>query len=93
MLLWHLLVHLPLTNARADATDQVDRLGGERFATARSEPGRRDDARVRFRMRRVGKPVPGATLFVANTSAGSTSSRCTAADDGLVAKREIAAGR
>src|SRR5688500_12026588 len=92
MLLWHLFVHLPLTMlALTPLTRSID-LRGERFDHRAIRAWSAGMMRVfGFRMRRVGTPVPGATLFVANHVSwidivALHSQRMM----GLVAKREIA---
>lgn len=92
MLLWHLLVHLPLTMlAITPLTASID-LGGERFDHRVIRAWSAGMMRVfGFRVRRIGAPVPGATMFVANHVSWIDivllhSQRMM----GFVAKREIA---
>jgi 1-acyl-sn-glycerol-3-phosphate acyltransferase len=92
MLLWHLLVHLPLAMLAITPLTASLVFGGERF----------DHRVIRawsaglmhvfgFRLRRIGTPVPGAAMFVANHVSWVDivllhSQRMM----GFVAKREIA---
>ncbi len=92
MLLWHVLVHLPLTMlALAPPLAAID-LGGERVDHRAIRAWSAGMMRVfGFRLRRVGEPLPGATLFVANHVSwidivALHSQRMM----GFVAKREIA---
>lgn len=92
MLLWHLLVHLPLTLLLLTPLTAGLRVGGERLDQRMIRAWSAGMMRVfGFRLRRVGTPAPGATLFVANHVSwvdivAMQSQRMM----GLVAKREIA---
>ncbi|MEN1942009.1 lysophospholipid acyltransferase family protein [Luteimonas sp. MJ246] len=91
MLLWHALVHLPLVMiGLALPTDRIS-IGGEslRHRLARAWQG--GLLRVfGLRMRRVGTPLPGGTLFVANhVSWMDISALHSQRMMGFVAKREI----
>src|SRR5690606_19477092 len=67
MLLWHALVHLPLVMiGLALPTDRIG-LGGESLRDRLARAWQGGLLRVfGLRMRRVGTPLPGGTLFVAN---------------------------
>jgi 1-acyl-sn-glycerol-3-phosphate acyltransferase len=92
MLLWHLFVHLPLTMlAITPLTASID-LGGERLDHRLIRAWSAGMMHVfGFRLRRIGTPMPGATMFVANHVSWVDivllhSQRMM----GFVAKREIA---
>ncbi|CAN5639683.1 lysophospholipid acyltransferase family protein [soil metagenome] len=92
MLLWHLLVHLPLTMLAITPLTAALDVRGERLdhRLIRAWSGGMMHV-FGFRLRRVGTPMPGATLFVANHVSWVDivllhSQRMM----GFVAKREIA---
>ena len=91
MLLWHILVHLPL--AMLMTTRPASRLswGGEPFDHRVIRAWSTGLMRVfGFRMRRVGTPSPGATMFVANhVSWIDIETLHSQRMMGFVAKREI----
>ena len=67
MLLWHLLVHLPLTLLLITPLTRHLRVGDESLEHRVIRAWSAGLVRVfGFRLRRVGRPLPGATLFVAN---------------------------
>jgi 1-acyl-sn-glycerol-3-phosphate acyltransferase len=67
MLLWHALVHLPLLLLTLILPTARLRLGGERLDHRISRAWQAGLMRVfGFRLRRVGTPLPGAVMFVAN---------------------------
>jgi len=67
MLLWHLLVHLPLTLLLITPLTRRLRIGDESLEHRVIRAWSAGLVRVfGFRLRRVGTPLPGATLFVAN---------------------------
>lgn len=67
MLLWHLLVHLPLTLLLITPLTRHLRLGDESVEHRVIRAWSAGLMRVfGFRLRRIGAPLPGATLFVAN---------------------------
>lgn len=91
MLLWHALVHLPLVMvALALPSERID-LGGESLRDRIVRLWQGGLMRVfGLRMRRVGAPLPGAVLFVANhVSWMDISALHSQRMMGFVAKREI----
>ncbi|MEN1929943.1 lysophospholipid acyltransferase family protein [Luteimonas sp. MJ250] len=91
MLLWHALVHLPLVMiGLALPTDRIG-LGGESLRDRLARAWQGGLLRVfGLRMRRVGTPLPGGTLFVANhVSWMDISALHSQRMMGFVAKREI----
>ena len=67
MLLWHLLVHLPLTLLLITPLTRHLRVGDESLEHRVIRAWSAGLVRVfGFRLRRVGQPLPGATMFVAN---------------------------
>lgn len=67
MLLWHLLVHLPLTLLMMTPLTARLRIGDESLEHRTIRAWSAGLMRVfGFRLRRVGTPLPGATMFVAN---------------------------
>ncbi|MBW3550054.1 MAG: 1-acyl-sn-glycerol-3-phosphate acyltransferase [Proteobacteria bacterium] len=67
MLLWHLLVHLPLTLLLITPVTANLRLGAESLEHRVIRAWSAGLMRVfGFRLRRVGTPLPGAAMFVAN---------------------------
>jgi 1-acyl-sn-glycerol-3-phosphate acyltransferase len=91
LLLWHALVHLPLVMiALALPTDRID-LGGESLRDRLVRAWQGGLLRVfGLRLRRVGTPLPGGTLFVANhVSWMDISALHSQRMMGFVAKREI----
>lgn len=91
LLLWHALVHLPLVMiAIALPSDRID-LGGESLRDRLVRTWQGGLMRVfGMRMRRIGTPLPGATLFVANhVSWMDISALHSQRMMGFVAKREI----
>ena len=67
MLLWHLLVHLPLTLLLITPLTRLLRVGDESLEHRVIRSWSAGLVRVfGFRLRRVGSPLPGATMFVAN---------------------------
>lgn len=67
MLLWHLLVHLPLTLLLITPLTRRVRIGGESLEHRVIRAWSAGLMRVfGFRLRRIGTPLPGATMFVAN---------------------------
>jgi 1-acyl-sn-glycerol-3-phosphate acyltransferase len=92
ILLWHLLVHLPLTLLLLTPLTAGLRIGGERLDHRVIRAWSAGMMRVfGFRLRRIGTPLAGAALFVANHVSwvdivALQSQRMM----GLVAKREIA---
>jgi 1-acyl-sn-glycerol-3-phosphate acyltransferase len=67
LLLWHLLVDLPLASLLLTPLTAGWRLGGERLDHRAIRMWSAGMVRLcGFRVRRIGVPLPGATLFVAN---------------------------
>ncbi|RNF83625.1 lysophospholipid acyltransferase family protein [Montanilutibacter psychrotolerans] len=67
MLLWHVAVHLPLTLLMITPLTAGIRIGNERLEHRLIRAWSAGLMRVfGFRLRRVGTPLPGATMFVAN---------------------------
>jgi len=67
MLVWHLLVHLPLTLLLITPLTRSLRVGDESLEHRVIRAWSAGLMRVfGFRLRRIGTPLPGATLFVAN---------------------------
>lgn len=91
MLLWHLLVHLPLTLLLITPLTRSLRVGDESLEHRAMRAWSAGLMRVfGFRLRRVGKPLPGATMFVANhVSWVDISLLHSQRMMGFVAKREI----
>ncbi|MDX1549356.1 MAG: lysophospholipid acyltransferase family protein [Lysobacter spongiicola] len=91
MLLWHLLVHLPLTLLLISPPMGGIIIGGERLEHRLIRAWSNGLLRVfGFRMQRVGTPLPGAVMFVANhVSWIDISSMHSQRMMGFVAKREI----
>jgi len=91
VLLWHVLVHLPLVMIGIVLpSDRID-LGGESLRDRLVRAWQGGLMRVfGMRMRKVGSPLPGATLFVANhVSWMDISALHSQRMMGFVAKREI----
>ena len=91
MLLWHVLVHLPLVMIGISLpSDRID-VGGESLRAWLVRTWQGGLMRVfGMRMRKVGQPLPGATLFVANhVSWMDISALHSQRMMGFVAKREI----
>ena len=91
MLLWHLLVHLPLTLLLSTPLTAAVRIGDESLEHRVIRAWSAGLMRVfGFRLRRVGTPLPGATMFVANhVSWVDISLLHSQRMMGFVAKREI----
>lgn len=91
MLLWHALVHLPLTLLLLTPLTGGLRVRGERLDHRVIRAWQAGLMRVfGFRLRRVGTPLPGAVLFVANHVGWvDISILHTQRMMGFVAKREI----
>jgi 1-acyl-sn-glycerol-3-phosphate acyltransferase len=91
MLLWHLLVHLPLTLALTNPLTRRLRWGHESLEHRVMRAWSAGMMRVfGFRLRRVGTPLPGAAMFVANhVSWVDISLLHSQRMMGFVAKREI----
>lgn len=67
MLAWHVLVHLPITLILMSPPFGGIRIGGDPLKHRAVRLWQRGLMRVfGFRMRRVGTPLPGAVMFVAN---------------------------
>lgn len=67
MLVWHVLVHLPLTLILMSPPFGGIRIGGDPLKHRMVRWWQRGLMRVfGFRMRRIGTPLPGAVMFVAN---------------------------
>jgi 1-acyl-sn-glycerol-3-phosphate acyltransferase len=92
MLLWHLLVHLPLTLLLLTPLTAGLQVGGERLDHRMIRAWSAGMMRVfGFRLCRIGAPAPGAVLFVANhVSWVDIVALHSQRMMGLVAKREIA---
>ena len=91
MLLWHVLVHLPLVMAAIALPSDRVAFGDESLRDRLVRAWQGGLMRVfGMRMRRVGAPLPGATLFVANhVSWMDISALHSQRMMGFVAKREI----
>lgn len=91
MLLWHLLVHLPLVLLLLTPLTAGLRVGDERLEHRLIRAWSAGLLRVfGFRLHRIGTPLPGATLFVANhVSWIDISALHSQRMMGFVAKREI----
>ena len=91
MLLWHILVHLPLAMLMTTPLTAKLRWGDEPFDHRVIRAWSAGLMRVfGFRMRRVGTPSPGATMFVANhVSWIDIETLHSQRMMGFVAKREI----
>lgn len=91
MLLWHALVHLPMILLLITPLTAGLRIGGERLDHRLIRAWQAGLMRVfGFRLRRVGTPLPGAVLFVANHVGWvDISILHTQRMMGFVAKREI----
>ena len=91
MLLWHALVHLPLTLLLLTPLTAGLRLGGEPLEHRLIRLWSSGLMRVfGFRTRRIGEPLPGAVMFVANhVSWVDISILHSQRMMGFVAKREI----
>jgi 1-acyl-sn-glycerol-3-phosphate acyltransferase len=92
MLLWHVLMHLPVTLILMSWPFGGIRIGGDRLGHRMVRWWQGGLMRVfGFRMRRVGTPLPGAVMFVANhVSWVDIVALHTYRMMGFVAKREIA---
>ncbi|MFZ2753609.1 MAG: lysophospholipid acyltransferase family protein [Lysobacteraceae bacterium] len=97
MLLWHVLVHLPITLILMSPPFGAIRIddgsiGGDRLGHCMVRWWQRGLMRVfGFRMRRIGTPLPGAVMFVANhVSWIDITALHSYRMMGFVAKREIA---
>lgn len=92
LLLWHLLIDLPLAMLLVTRLTAGIQIGGERFDYRVIRLWSAGMMRVfGFRLRRVGTPSPGSTLFVANhVSWIDILALHSQRTMGLVAKREIA---
>ncbi len=92
LLLWHVLVHLPITLLLMSPLFGAIRVGDERLAHCMVRLWQGGLMRVfGFHMRRVGTPLPGAVMFVANHVSWIDIVALHAQRMmGFVAKREIA---
>lgn len=92
LLLWHLLVHLPISMLLVTRVTAGMQIGGERLDYRVIRIWSTGLLRVfGFRLRRIGTPLPGATVFVANhVSWVDIVALHSQRMMGLVAKREIA---
>lgn len=91
LLLWHVLVHLPLAMLLTSPLTARLRVGGERLDHRVIRAWSAGLMRVfGFRLRRVGEPLPGPTMFVANhVSWIDIETLHSQRMMGFVAKREI----
>lgn len=91
MLVWHILVHLPLTMLMTTPLTSRLRAGDETLEHRAIRAWSAGLMRVfGFRLRRVGTPLPGATMFVANhVSWIDIETLHSQRMMGFVAKREI----